>query len=313
MKYWLMRGPIHSDETHSSLIGKKWPYRKICPEPDLKSGDTVYLMGAYSLHGWGWVSDIKPYYDDDFREDRWEVGVFRPVLRDVITLNDFLKTPELNPLYTTAPDKNLIRLTSTHVKRLNQIFRVQGIESPQDPPEDYDTLPTNEKIGEIEFTFYYGNPIHIAETRQFEFKEIKGSNPVDSIKNTADEYAVAWLNFREGSGGRILWGIRNDDKVVVGVLLDYAQQDKIRREVSSKLEKIQPRPPKSILQNFHSVVDDNNKEIPNRFVYELVIPRGEPTKLYATEGDGVWIKTDGGKHKLNHQQKIDEIIKRHSR
>ena len=42
------------------------------------------------------------------------------------------------------------------------------------------------------------------ETRFYEFKEIKGGKPADSITNTADEYAVAFFN-REG--GRIFWGI----------------------------------------------------------------------------------------------------------
>ncbi len=56
------------------------------------------------------------------------------------------------------------------------------------------------------------------ETRFFEFKEIKGANPVNSIKNTCDEYVVSFLN---SNGGSVFWGIRDNDRIVVGVIVNY--------------------------------------------------------------------------------------------
>ncbi|MDE0317941.1 MAG: putative DNA binding domain-containing protein, partial [Candidatus Poribacteria bacterium] len=85
--------------------------------------------------------------------------------------------------------------------------------------------------------FVQDQPIPFEETRFYEFKEIRGRNPTDSITNTADEYAVAFLNLE---GGRIFWGIRNSDRITVGVLLDERQRDNVRRKVSEKLWGIRP-------------------------------------------------------------------------
>lgn len=65
--------------------------------------------------------------------------------------------------------------------------------------------------------FTIGEQVNCEETRSVEFKEVKGQNPLGSIANTADEYAVAYLN---SSGGKIFWGIRDTDRIVVGVELD---------------------------------------------------------------------------------------------
>ena len=48
--------------------------------------------------------------------------------------------------------------------------------------------------------FVQDQPVPFEETRLYEFKEVKGRNPAGSITNTADEYAVAFLN---SEGGRI--------------------------------------------------------------------------------------------------------------
>jgi hypothetical protein len=83
-----------------------------------------------------------------------------------------------------------------------------------------------------EFEYTLNHPVHMEETRHFEFKEIKSSaGAVGSIVNTSDEYAVAFLN---SEGGRIFWGIRNHDRIVIGVPLNYEQRDKVRRDVHTK-------------------------------------------------------------------------------
>jgi hypothetical protein len=92
-------------------------------------------------------------------------------------------------------------------------------------------------IGHSEFIL--NRPVLIEETRHFEFKEVRSTaGAVDSIVNASDNYAVAFLN---GEGGRVYWGIRNEDRVVVGVRLNYAERDKVRRDVTSKLNQIEPR------------------------------------------------------------------------
>lgn len=67
--------------------------------------------------------------------------------------------------------------------------------------------------------FVLNHEVLIEETRHFEFKEIKSiAGAVDSIVNSSDEYAVAFLN---GEGGRVYWGIRDKDRIVVGIRLTY--------------------------------------------------------------------------------------------
>lgn len=144
--------------------------------------------------------------------------------------------------------------------------------------------------------FVQDQPVPFEETRLYEFKEVSGGNPVSSITNTADEYAVAFLN---GKGGRIFWGIRDSDRITVGVFLDEQQKDEIRIQVSQKLWSI--RPP--IVDGdwhfeFHNCYDIQGQTIENLWVIELVIaPVREKNVFYTNSGD-LFVKTEGGKQKL---------------
>ncbi|SRR6266498_1198984 len=111
-------------------------------------------------------------------------------------------------------------------------------------------------------------------------------------------------------GGRVFWGIANDG-VVVGIDVTRAQRDEIRREVSVTLGQIQPSMPiQDINVQFHPVHDEHGVDITDVYILEMDVPRGLPTELYATDGNEVWMKTDGGKQKLNHAQVIAEILRR---
>ena len=118
--------------------------------------------------------------------------------------------------------------------------------------------------------FVQDQPVPLEETLLCEFKEVKGRNPTGSITNTSDEYAVAYLN-REG--GRILWGVRDSDRITVGVTLDERQRDEVRRKVSEKLGSITP--PISIEDwqlELHPVYDLHGETIEDLRVIELVVP-----------------------------------------
>ncbi len=108
----------------------------------------------------------------------------------------------------------------------------------------------------------------------------------------------------------MFWGIANDG-VVVGIDVTRAQRDEIRREVSVTLGQIQPSMPiQDINVQFHPVHDEHGVDITDVYILEMDVPRGLPTELYATDGNEVWMKTDGGKQKLNHAQVIAEILRR---
>ena len=156
--------------------------------------------------------------------------------------------------------------------------------------------------------FVLDQPIAFEETLFYEFKTIKenSNNPVSPITNTADEYAVAFLN---GRGGRVFWGIRNSDRITVGVPLNEIKRDEIRTQVSQKLWSI--RPP--IVDDdwhfeFHNIYDLQGQTIENLWVVELVIaPPPEINVFYTNSGD-LFVKTDGGKQKLLGPQ-VTEFIR----
>lgn len=157
--------------------------------------------------------------------------------------------------------------------------------------------------------FVQNNIVRLEETRHYEFKEIKGANPVGSIENTADEYAIAFLN---SEGGRVYWGIRNEDRVIVGVSLDYRQRDEVGKAIDNKLKNIQPPiSPSSWRYEFHQVYDESGKPITDLYVVELIVPRSQQSNiLFGTSKGEVFLKTDSGKQKLSFTEWQQELIKR---
>lgn len=144
--------------------------------------------------------------------------------------------------------------------------------------------------------FVHEQSVPFEETLFYEFKEIKGGNPANSITKTADEYAVAFLNLE---GGRIFWGIRDDDRITVGVPLDERQRDNVRRKVSEKLWGI--RPPISDEDwalEFHQVYDLQGGTITDLWVVELVISPQQEKEVFYTNSGELFVKTIGGKQKL---------------
>lgn len=307
-----MGGYIHATDIRPDQAGRSWPYEKIRPDERLREGDVVYLRGSYGgLYAWGFVMKKEPYRDEELG-DVLRLNVSRPVIRQGLVPTEAVsRVPELVALFERS-QTSLEKLSAREVNALNRLLRAQGAEAPPDVSEDEDLLSAVGRLTarsvEEELVFTLGQPVRLEETRHTEFKEIFGGNPADSIKHAADEYAVAFLN---SEGGRILWGIRNGDRVVVGVKLNYKQRDDVRREVSVKLSQIQPPvPPADFRLNVHPVLDDEGQEISDLHVVEVRVPRGKPDDLYATAGGDVWVRVDGGKRKLDHMQKIAEIKRR---
>ena len=156
--------------------------------------------------------------------------------------------------------------------------------------------------------FLLNQPIPFVETQCYEFKEIKGNNPSNPISKDSDEYAVAFLN-REG--GRIFWGIRDNDRITVGVKLDEGQRDKVRRIVSEKLWGI--RPPISdddwdIV--FHQIYDLQGNITEDLWVVELAILPQQEKQVFYTNSGKLYVKTPGGKQILLGQQITEFILDR---
>jgi hypothetical protein len=147
-------------------------------------------------------------------------------------------------------------------------------------------------------TYAFGDKLPHDESRSVEFKEVRGNNPVSAIVNTADEYAVAFLN---ADGGRILWGVRDSDKTVVGIPLDEQQRDRLRKSVADKLHAIQPQIDPSLFEfNLHRV---SLTETPDSlYVAELVVPAALSADPYYTGGHEMFVRLDGVKKKLTGPQ-----------
>jgi hypothetical protein len=166
-------------------------------------------------------------------------------------------------------------------------------------------------LGGVAVKFVLGRPLPIEETREYEFKEVTSKRPVDAIVNAADEYAVAFLN---GSGGRIFWGVRDKDRVVVGVRIAAEERNLLRQKVSGKLHAIQPQiDPVQYRLEIHPVEKANTDQETGEldlFVVELVVPRTSSQELYFTGGNEAFVRVDGVKKKLTGPQLVDWIRRR---
>lgn len=294
MKYWLIRSQLHETEIQQGL--REHTFDRIVVNESLERGDAVYIAGTYGdLYACGTVHTVTLYQDEDSAQQRMKVDVaFLAIGKHLLSSELLSKSPELARPFAKT-DTNLIRLRVEEASSFNGLLRGVAAKTPPDPL--------------AALIFILGQPVRLEEARDTEFKEITSQNPVDVIKNAADEYAVAFLN-KGKLGGSIFWGIR-DSREVVGTRFNYAQRDEIRRQVSNKIGQIQPRIPLSSFHlDFHAVQNADGQEINDLWVCELNIYGGLSTHLYATGSGDVFIKTDGGKKKLDHMQKVVEILRR---
>jgi len=150
----------------------------------------------------------------------------------------------------------------------------------------------------------------VEENRKYEFKDISQSKkPVDSIKNTADEYVVAFLNSH--SGGSIYWGIHDSDRKIVGVKLTYKERDTIRRTVSTKLSEITPSiDPTAFQIIFHDIYDTTHNLVSDVYIVEIKVPQVSKKELYYTGSHQAFVKIDGVKKELSGPA-LTDWIKRH--
>lgn len=154
--------------------------------------------------------------------------------------------------------------------------------------------------------FVQDQPVPFEETRFYEFKEIKGRHPANRITKDSDEYAVAFLN---SEGGRIFWGVRDSDRITVGVTLNDQKRDEVRRIVSEKLGSIDP--PVSVEDwqlELHQVYNLHGETLEDLWVVELLVPSLQKRDVFYTNSGELFVKTEGGKQKLLGPQ-VTEFIR----
>jgi len=156
--------------------------------------------------------------------------------------------------------------------------------------------------------FILGSPIILEESLTCEFKEIRGSDPVQMISKAVDEYVVAFLN---ADGGSIYWGVRDSDRVVVGTELNYAKRDLLRQVVGQKVASIAPpTEPDAIDLPFHQVLQPGTlaKPVENLYVVEVAVRRPRERNLYLTGSGEAYRKTLGGKKKLTGSELLGSLF-----
>ncbi|EJR11440.1 ATP-binding protein [Bacillus cereus] len=166
--------------------------------------------------------------------------------------------------------------------------------------------------GPVIVRYIKNSTLDAEEYRYMEFKEVKGDNPIRSILSVVDQYVVAYLNERKKQfPGRIIWGITDEERKVVGTKLVYKERDELRRGIVERLDQIQPPiPPSSYKIDIKEVYDSTLKHVEDTYVVEVIVETVTSNDLFATAKNEVYIKTDGGKKKLNHIQIQQEILLR---
>jgi hypothetical protein len=133
---------------------------------------------------------------------------------------------------------------------------------------------------------------------------------LSAIKASADQYVVAFLNGRPALQGSVYWGIRNEDRVIVGVALSEKECDELRRVVTEKLHQITPPLAPTDYQIHRHQLSDGSRNIAGLYVVEIRIPAVERKLLFSTSSQDVFIKTDAGRKKLTALEIQHEILRR---
>lgn len=154
-----------------------------------------------------------------------------------------------------------------------------------------------------------GKEIEEVEKRNVEFKEIKGNNPCNSIIDNAEIYTNAFLNSKTSGIGVIKWGI-TDDGIIKGVRLSKKDRDIIGRKISERIGQMKPYVSTEGIQITFEEVVCNDEIIKDLYVVEISVESVVSNILFSTSKNEIYIKTDGGKRKLNSFEIQQELQRR---
>lgn len=181
--------------------------------------------------------------------------------------------------------------------------------------DDLKLLAINKKDKELVFNerpiikYELGKEIEEVEKRNVEFKEIKGNNPCNSIIDNAEIYINAFLNSKISGIGIIKWGI-SDEGIVKGVGLSKRDRDIIDRKISERIGQMKPYVSTESIQITFEEVVCNNEIIHDLYVVEISVESAASNILYSTSKNEIYIKTDGGKRRLDSFEIQQELQRR---
>ncbi|RHP30660.1 MULTISPECIES: RNA-binding domain-containing protein [Clostridia] len=152
--------------------------------------------------------------------------------------------------------------------------------------------------GKIIVKYMLNQEVKETEKRNIEYKEIKGSSPINAIIDVAEIYINAFLNSRVVGIGTIKWGI-SDKRIVKGVKLSKDDQDVISRKIAERVGQMKPYVSSDCVEVIFQNIADESKIIEELYAVEVVVKSWTNDILFSTSKGEVYIKTEGGKKKLD--------------
>lgn len=124
--------------------------------------------------------------------------------------------------------------------------------------------------GKIIVKYMLNQEVKETEKRNIEYKEIKGSSPINAIIDVAEIYINAFLNSRVVGIGTIKWGI-SDKRIVKGVKLSKDDQDVISRKIAERVGQMKPYVSSDCVEVIFQNIADESKIIEELYVVEVVV------------------------------------------
>ena len=273
MKYWLMAYVTHASDFPFWLQSSEWNIYLDSFEDKLKEGDVVYIANTeIGIYAWGtvWEKEQSRTNGQDF------IKIGRGAIKlSLIDNNQIQQKKELSGLLS-FPSGRFTFLTNKQVRILNNLMPY-GVSKPPQPRRKQ---------------FIINQLMEEDEGLHTEYKEVS----INNVPNEAYELAVAYLN---QEGGSIYFGIRDNDKAVVGITATNAQRDEIKKKIENKLSMANPSilPVTNYTMDFHKVIDELGNEIPDVYVFELEV-KPSSVKGYKTTGGKNYLKTFSGRRKI---------------
>ncbi len=265
-RYWFMAYVVHAtDFAYWQFHATEWiVYGSI--EKNLNEGDILYLANTeIGIYAWGYLSEINQSGSTENHFIKISRGAIKPSL---VSKSQVQQTKDIAELLLFNEGRFAF-LTNKQVKSINSLM-THGVSKPPSPRNQQ---------------FIINQPVEENEGLYTEFKEIN----ISKIPDVAYDYAQSFLN---QDGGRIYFGIRDKDKTIVGINIEYSKRDEIQQKVENKIYSIKPRvnPIEHYSMEFHPVIDTNGNCINDCYVFELEV-KPSASKNYESAGGKYSIKT----------------------
>lgn len=272
MTYWLLSTVPHSSEFPNWMRTQVAMIDSIPVDSRLKDGDVVYLYSPEhdAIFGWGYAQRRTPA-----GSEQADIMVAGGKIQNFLTEPGKLR---LNRILVGLLEEFVgatAFLLNTQIKELDRMMAYSGPKPP---------LPNKKQ-------FVLNEVVEDDEGLEIEYKNVV----VNQISKEAYEYALAYIR---GGGGSIFFGVR-DDKLVVGVEVDYENRDRIVGELENKLAGIQPRlkANQDYHTEFHKVVDERGNPISDRYIFEVEV-RARNDSSYKSASGKEFEKTYSGRKRI---------------